>query len=61
MLPGRPCRDCLFKDVCGDGVSVLKVWNLNACGGLLALFNVQVRGETRLVGTACSRMCVGMV
>jgi hypothetical protein len=20
------CRDCLFKDVCGDGVRALKVW-----------------------------------
>lgn len=48
LLPGRPCRDCLFADVCGDGVSALKVWNMNACGGVLALFNVQVRwGELR--------------
>lgn len=43
LLPGRPCVDVLFADVCGDGVSALKVWNLNACGGVLALFNVQVR------------------
>ena len=42
LLPGRPCRDCLFVDVWGDGVSALKVWNMNACGGVLALFNVQV-------------------
>jgi raffinose synthase len=42
LLPGRPCRDTLFVDVCGDGVSALKVWNMNACGGVLALFNVQV-------------------
>ena len=44
LLPGRPCRDSLFVDVCGDRVSALKVWNMNACGGVLALFNVQVRG-----------------
>jgi raffinose synthase len=43
LLPGRPCRDSLFADVCGDGVSALKVWNMNVCGGVLALFNVQVR------------------
>jgi len=43
LLPGRACRDSLFVDVCGDGCSGLKVWNMNSCGGVLALFNVQVR------------------
>jgi raffinose synthase len=43
LLPGRPCSDSLFADVCGNGVSALKLWNMNACGGVLALFNVQVR------------------
>ena len=31
-LPGRPTRDCLFRDVGTDGVSALKVWNANAYG-----------------------------
>jgi raffinose synthase len=45
LLPGRPCASCLFADVCGDGASLLKVWSLNACGGVVAVFNVQVRGR----------------
>ena len=43
LLSGQPCCDTLFVDVCGNSVSALKVWNMNACGGVLALFNVQVR------------------
>lgn len=42
LLPGRPTRDCLFRDPCCDGRSVLKVWNRNACGGVVAVFNLQV-------------------
>lgn len=40
-LPGRPTRDCLFKNVIGDGETVLKIWNWNEMGGLLGCFNVQ--------------------
>lgn len=38
---GRPTRDCLFADVCADGRSVLKIWNVNAHNGVLALLNIQ--------------------
>ena len=31
-LPGRPTRDCLYADTCRDGVSSLKVWNVNEVG-----------------------------
>ncbi|EKX38074.1 hypothetical protein GUITHDRAFT_165320 [Guillardia theta CCMP2712] len=41
QLPGRPTRDCLFTDVCKDGVSALKVWNHNQVGGVLGIFNLQ--------------------
>mmetsp|Transcript_18788 Transcript_18788/g.45238 ORF Transcript_18788/g.45238 Transcript_18788/m.45238 type:complete len:780 (+) Transcript_18788:3-2342(+) len=40
-LPGRPTRDTLFLDVTSDARSALKIWNRNACGGLLAAFNIQ--------------------
>ena len=39
--PGRPTRDCLFRDVCRDGVTALKVWNVNACAGVVGCFNLQ--------------------
>lgn len=39
--PGRPTADCLFADVTQDKVSALKIWNHNACNGVLAAFNVQ--------------------
>jgi len=41
LLPGRPCADCLFADVARDGHTALKVWNRNATGGVLGLFNCQ--------------------
>ncbi|CAI5520231.1 unnamed protein product [Closterium sp. Naga37s-1] len=40
-LPGRPTRDCLFVDTARDGRSLLKVWNINACNGVLGAFNCQ--------------------
>ena len=43
QLPGRPTRDCLFADVARDGKSALKIWNLNRVGGVLGVFNLQVR------------------
>ena len=40
-FPGRPTRDCLFKDVCRDGKTALKIWNRNSVGGVVGTFNVQ--------------------
>jgi len=40
-FPGRPTRDCLFKDVCRDGKTALKIWNRNSVGGIVGTFNVQ--------------------
>ncbi|MBA0720475.1 hypothetical protein Golax_008095 [Gossypium laxum] len=39
--PGRPSRDCLFTDPVTDGKSLLKIWNLNKCTGVIAIFNCQ--------------------
>ncbi|EOD06251.1 hypothetical protein EMIHUDRAFT_249968 [Emiliania huxleyi CCMP1516] len=36
---GRPTRDVLFSDVNADGVSALKIWNENACTGVVGAFN----------------------
>ncbi|XP_010523968.1 PREDICTED: probable galactinol--sucrose galactosyltransferase 2 [Tarenaya hassleriana] len=44
QLPGRPTRDCLFVDPARDGVSLLKVWNLNKCSGIVGVFNCQGAG-----------------
>jgi len=41
LLPGRPTRDSLFADVGQDGANVMKVWNKNQHGGVIATFNVQ--------------------
>lgn len=43
-LPGRPTRDCLFVDPARDGISLLKVWNMNSCSGLVGVFNCQGAG-----------------
>ncbi|CAD5180362.1 unnamed protein product [Musa acuminata subsp. malaccensis] len=40
-LPGRPTRDCLFSDPARDGVSLLKIWNMNKYTGVLGVFNCQ--------------------
>lgn len=40
-LPGRPTRDCLFADVLRDGQTVLKIWNVNDCTGVVGAFNLQ--------------------
>ncbi|KAL1335081.1 probable galactinol--sucrose galactosyltransferase 6 [Arachis ipaensis] len=40
-LPGRPTKDCLFTDPARDGVSLLKIWNMNKCGGVLGVYNCQ--------------------
>jgi hypothetical protein len=41
LLPGRPTRDTLFKDVMRDGNTLLKVWNMNATTGVVGVFNLQ--------------------
>uniref|UniRef100_A0A0C9S393 galactinol--sucrose galactosyltransferase n=1 Tax=Wollemia nobilis TaxID=56998 RepID=A0A0C9S393_9CONI len=43
-FPGRPTRDCLFVDPTGDNESLLKIWNMNACTGVLGVFNCQGAG-----------------
>ncbi|MBA0610656.1 hypothetical protein Godav_011472, partial [Gossypium davidsonii] len=40
-LPGRPTRDCLFTDPARDGVSLLKIWNMNKYSGVLVVYNCQ--------------------
>ncbi|KAG2688732.1 hypothetical protein I3760_09G109200 [Carya illinoinensis] len=42
--PGRPTRDCLFNDPVTDGKSLMKIWNLNKCTGVLGVFNCQGAG-----------------
>ncbi|KAI4365008.1 hypothetical protein MLD38_021033 [Melastoma candidum] len=42
--PGRPTRDCLFSDPVMDGKSLLKIWNMNKCSGVLGIFNCQGAG-----------------
>ncbi|CAL1353267.1 unnamed protein product [Linum trigynum] len=44
QLPGRPTRDCLFVDPARDGTSLLKVWNVNKCTGVVGVFNCQGAG-----------------
>ncbi|XP_028088732.1 probable galactinol--sucrose galactosyltransferase 2 isoform X2 [Camellia sinensis] len=44
QLPGRPTRDCLFVDPARDGVSLLKIWNVNKCIGVVGVFNCQGAG-----------------
>ncbi|KAL3519245.1 hypothetical protein ACH5RR_017394 [Cinchona calisaya] len=43
--PGRPSRDCLFCDPVMDGKSLLKIWNLNKCTGVIGIFNCQGAGS----------------
>uniref|UniRef100_A0A0D3GDD3 galactinol--sucrose galactosyltransferase n=1 Tax=Oryza barthii TaxID=65489 RepID=A0A0D3GDD3_9ORYZ len=40
-LPGRPTEDCLFTDPARDGVSLLKIWNMNKFTGVLGVYNCQ--------------------
>lgn len=40
-LPGRPTKDCLFTDPARDGVSLLKIWNMNKYGGVVGVYNCQ--------------------
>ncbi|EXB94449.1 hypothetical protein L484_018950 [Morus notabilis] len=41
---GRPTRDCLFVDPVMDGISLLKIWNLNKLCGVVGVFNCQGAG-----------------
>ncbi|XP_052199124.1 probable galactinol--sucrose galactosyltransferase 6 [Diospyros lotus] len=40
-LPGRPTTDCLFSDPARDGISLLKIWNMNKYTGVLGVYNCQ--------------------
>ncbi|WRX18705.1 Glycosyl hydrolases 36 - like 6 [Theobroma cacao] len=40
-----PTRDCLFEDPLHDGITALKIWNLNKYSGVLGLFNCQGGGR----------------
>ncbi|KAM0952016.1 putative glycosyl hydrolase 36, aldolase-type TIM barrel, glycoside hydrolase superfamily [Dioscorea sansibarensis] len=69
QLPGRPTRDSLFNDPARDGTSLLKIWNVNKCSGVVGVFNCQGAGwckvakKTRihnaapgtLTGTVCAQ------
>ncbi|CAI9099979.1 OLC1v1036884C2 [Oldenlandia corymbosa var. corymbosa] len=48
-LPGRPTRDCLFVDPARDGKSLLKIWNVNKCTGVVGVFNCQGAGWCKVV------------
>ena len=41
--PGRPTRDCLFHDPTKEAV-LLKIFNQNACNGVLGVFNARYGG-----------------
>ncbi|KAJ8747380.1 hypothetical protein K2173_001492 [Erythroxylum novogranatense] len=49
--PGRPSRDCLFTDPVMDGKSLLKIWNLNKCTGVIGVFNCQGAGNWPCMNT----------
>ncbi|KAI6696762.1 hypothetical protein NL676_016881 [Syzygium grande] len=49
QLPGRPTHDCLFVDPARDGTSLLKIWNLNKCTGVVGVFNCQGAGWCKVV------------
>lgn len=39
-----PTRDCIFTDPSHDGITMLKLWNLNKFGGVVGAFNCQGAG-----------------
>uniref|UniRef100_A0A7N0VHL2 galactinol--sucrose galactosyltransferase n=1 Tax=Kalanchoe fedtschenkoi TaxID=63787 RepID=A0A7N0VHL2_KALFE len=41
LLPGRPTQDSLFTDPARDGISLLKIWNMNKYTGVLGVYNCQ--------------------
>ncbi|XP_078430705.1 raffinose synthase family protein [Wolffia australiana] len=40
-LPARPTKDCLFSDPTRDGISLLKIWNMNKHTGVIGVYNCQ--------------------
>ncbi|KAH7276783.1 hypothetical protein KP509_39G021500 [Ceratopteris richardii] len=65
-LPGRPTRDSLFTDPARDGKSLLKIWNLNACTGVLGVFNCQGAGwckqsKVNVIHTANPPPIIGVI
>ncbi|KAL3693764.1 hypothetical protein R1sor_007415 [Riccia sorocarpa] len=48
QLPGRPTLDSLFSDPARDGVSLLKIWNMNLFGGVIGAFNCQGAGWCKI-------------
>jgi raffinose synthase len=56
-LPGRPTRDCVFKDPCSDKTTALKIWNKNARNdcGVVGAFNVQGASWSRAKGIFVER------
>ncbi|KAF2307911.1 hypothetical protein GH714_033321 [Hevea brasiliensis] len=48
QLPGRPTRDSLFVDPARDGTSLLKIWNVNKCTGVVGAFNCQGAGWCKI-------------
>ncbi|PPS13306.1 hypothetical protein GOBAR_AA07335 [Gossypium barbadense] len=40
----KPTVDCLFADPARDGISLLKIWNVNKCSGVVGVFNCQGAG-----------------
>lgn len=71
QLPGRPTRDSLFVDPARDRTSLLKIWNMNKCTGVVGVFNCQGAGwckvekKTRIhdtsPGTLTSSVCASDV
>ncbi|KAK9289776.1 hypothetical protein L1049_007935 [Liquidambar formosana] len=49
QLPGRPTLDCLFADPARDGTSLLKIWNVNKCSGVVGVFNCQGAGWCKVM------------
>ncbi|CAL5207696.1 unnamed protein product [Lathyrus oleraceus] len=48
QLPARPTVDSLFVDPARDGKSLLKIWNLNKCCGVVGVFNCQGAGWCKI-------------
>ncbi|CAI9787378.1 unnamed protein product [Fraxinus pennsylvanica] len=46
-LSGRPTKDRMFSDPSSDGVTLLKIWNINKHTGALGVYNCQgnIRGS----------------
>lgn len=67
QFPGRPTRDCLFVDVTVDCKSLLKIWNMNACTGVVGVFNCQGAGWSnedkcvKVTDSKCPEYITGLV